>query len=135
VTGFATAILGEITNPDGVGALGNNYATSGNAQGVQGTSDSPAGWANTGWARQYGTALIGASGPDFPSHAVPVSTGVFGYAEKGRGGVFAGSTAQLRLMPSSAATHPRSGSAGDLFLDASKRLWFCKGGSTWKQIA
>jgi hypothetical protein len=32
-----------------------------------------------------------------------------------------------------AALFPRA--AGDLFLDKSKRLWFCKGATTWKQIA
>jgi hypothetical protein len=49
--------------------------------------------------------------------------------------VFKGGKAQLRLVPSTATTHPASGTLGDLFLDKNTRLWFCKGGSTWKQIA
>ena len=27
------------------------------------------------------------------------------------------------------------GVRGDLYVDKSGRLWFCKGGSTWKQLA
>ncbi|HEV3310365.1 MAG TPA: hypothetical protein VG815_07590 [Chloroflexota bacterium] len=53
-----------------------------------------------------------------------------------RGGVFAGNDAQISLQPSKKA-HPKSGQAGDLFLDKSKKLWLCvKGGTpaTWKQV-
>jgi hypothetical protein len=32
-------------------------------------------------------------------------------------------------------SHPHSGSKGDFLVDKSARLWFCKGGTTWKQIA
>jgi hypothetical protein len=60
--------------------------------------------------------------------------GVFGNSSKGRGGILAGAAAQVRLMPSSLATHPASGLAGDLFLDTSKRLWLCKGGTTWVKV-
>jgi hypothetical protein len=44
-------------------------------------------------------------------------------------------SALVRLIPSGAATHPRTGALGDLFLDRNERLWFRKGGTTWKQIA
>jgi hypothetical protein len=27
------------------------------------------------------------------------------------------------------------GETGDLFVDASGRLWFCRGGSDWHQVA
>jgi hypothetical protein len=56
----------------------------------------------------------------------------------GRGAVLQGGKAQLRLAPSSHASHPASGAAGDLFVDASHRLWFCKQGgnpATWKQVS
>jgi hypothetical protein len=79
--------------------------------------------------------------------ACPASTGVFGSADTdsrsvgvhgksrtGRGGLFDGKRAQLRLLPSAAATHPVSGVLGDLFLDKNQRLWFCKGCTTWKQL-
>jgi hypothetical protein len=42
---------------------------------------------------------------------------------------------QLRLIPGSASTHPHSGSPGVLFVDHSARLWYCKGGTSWHQLA
>jgi hypothetical protein len=63
------------------------------------------------------------------------SVGVRGESTSGRGGSFVGKLAQLRLAPSSATTHPHSGAKGDLFVDSKTRLWFCKGGTTWKQLA
>jgi hypothetical protein len=59
---------------------------------------------------------------------------VFGESVEGRGGRFKGKKAQIRLHPSTDATHPTSGSGGDLFVDASKRLWFCKGGTSWVRL-
>jgi hypothetical protein len=59
----------------------------------------------------------------------------------GRGGRLSGGAAAVQLLPSSAATHPTTGKAGDLFVDASVRLWFCQKASSgavaavWKQIA
>jgi hypothetical protein len=52
-----------------------------------------------------------------------------------RGGLFAGNVAQLQLQPSGLASHPARGEPGDLFVDASHRLWFCKGGTRWRQVA
>ena len=62
--------------------------------------------------------------------------GVYGNARSsgGRGGSFTGTAAQVRLEPSAASTHPHSGKPGDLFVDKRHRLWFCKGGTTWKQL-
>jgi hypothetical protein len=87
------------------------------------------------------------SGTGSPPGA-PTETGVYGYATHdgasvgvrgtsptGRGGVFNGTVAQLKLQPSTASTHPSSGQNGDLFVDTSGRLWFWKGGTTWKQLA
>lgn len=59
---------------------------------------------------------------------------------QGRGSQFTGGVAQTRLVPSTAATHPTTGKTGDLFVDASVRLWLCQKASsgstaaTWKQI-
>jgi hypothetical protein len=132
---YPAAILAESDNEHAPAVIGNHYAKTGHGHGVQGLSDSPQGWANLGWARGKGTALIGFCGPNFPINQVPPNTGVFGFAAQGRGGVFRGPKAQVRLIPSGAATHPTTGVIGDLFLDKNKRLWFCKGGKTWKQIA
>jgi hypothetical protein len=43
--------------------------------------------------------------------------------------------AQVQLMPGTRNTHPKSGAAGDFYLDSTARLWFCKGGTTWHLIA
>jgi hypothetical protein len=53
----------------------------------------------------------------------------------GRGAVFAGGTAPIRLLPHDDATHPDAGRAGDLFVDARHRLWFCRNPHDWVQIA
>lgn len=144
--GYAAGVYGESVSPGGVGAFGNNHATSGNAVGAQGTSHSPTGLALVGWADAGGLAVVGFSGGRFP--ATPTKTGVHGRADQdgssvgvsgssaaGRGGLFAGQLAQLRMAPSTATTHPTSGATGDFFVDKSGRLWFCKGGTTWKQLA
>jgi hypothetical protein len=111
-----TGTWGESIAPDGVGVRG--YA-----------------WDGSAASGHFGTGVIGSSG----SHATPphplANTGVMGVGVHGRGGVFQGDLAQVRLVASTASTHPVSGTRGDLFLDRSGRLWFCKTGSTWKQLA
>jgi len=63
---------------------------------------------------------------------------ITGSSMSGRGGVFTGSAAaQIQLVPG-AGSHPKSGERGDLYADASGRLWFCKTSgktATWHQIA
>ena len=55
---------------------------------------------------------------------------------QGRGGVFKGGKAAVQLTPSTtASSHPSKGQAGDLFVDKTNRLWFCKGGKSWHQLA
>ena len=62
--------------------------------------------------------------------------GVQGSSVFGPGAKFlSGSGPQVRLQPSSLTTHPTKGKAGDLFVDSAHRLWFCQGGTTWKQLA
>lgn len=71
------------------------------------------------------------------------AVGVFGTSENigiqgsstGRGGVFAGNKAAVKLKPSTSASHPASGQRGDLVVDSTGRLWFCKSGSSWHQLA
>jgi hypothetical protein len=100
-----------------------------------------------GWGKNGRAGVVGYSGSSVPpngpgkvgvygiSDLGVASIGVLGRSPTGRGGAFSGKLAQLRLSPSGAASHPASGSPGDLFVDASHRLWFCKGGATWKQLA
>jgi hypothetical protein len=82
-----------------------------------------------------GRGLIGVEGVG--------STGVRAIGEGGpgisaagsRGGVLAGDVAQLRLQPAASMSHPALGETGDLFVDASGRLWFCRGGPDWHRVA
>ena len=51
--------------------------------------------------------------------------------------MFISDVAQIRLEPSNLASHPVAGLGGDLFVDSSKRLWFCIAGgnpANWKQV-
>jgi hypothetical protein len=67
--------------------------------------------------------------------------GVVGVSTHGRGGRFRGEDAAINLTPSTASTHPTTGSRGDLFVDSSARLWFCTHASsgavhaTWLRVA
>ncbi len=61
--------------------------------------------------------------------------GIIARAGTGVGGYFAGPRANLRLAPATAGSHPAVGVVGDVFVDRSARLWFCKGGTAWVQLA
>jgi hypothetical protein len=74
----------------------------------------------------YGVKLAGGTGDAIHGDAFGAGAAVSGTSSAGRGGVFQGAAAAVRLVPSSATTHPSAGQAGDLFLDASVRLWLCK---------
>jgi hypothetical protein len=71
------------------------------------------------------------------SGAATTGVAVAGKATKAgsRGGTFQGIAAAVQLVASAQATHPKSGRRGDLFVDSSGRLWFCKGTTTWRQLA
>src|SRR5579884_2677116 len=84
--------------------------TSSSGNGVHGTSHTTAG--------VFGEGLIG----------------VHGRSVHGRGGVFDGVTAAIRLIPSSSDRPPSTGATGDVFVDNQGRLWFCRGGSRWHLI-
>jgi hypothetical protein len=112
-----SAVVGE-ADTDGTGVEGeSNFG-----MGVYGVSST-----NTG--------VLGASGNQpVPSPSSRANVGVMGLCATGRGGVFISDHAQVRLMPSTAKTHPATGLRGDLFVDKAGRLWFCKGGTSWRQL-
>lgn len=104
----------------------------------------------TSVADNTGVQGVSASAAGAPP-PTPAKTGVYGYANQdaaavgvkgqspnGRGVVAAGGTAPLRLLPSTASSHPTAGARGDLFVDNSGRLWFCTKSGTvalWKQVS
>jgi hypothetical protein len=116
-----------LTTVSGYAALDAISAGSGYA--VQAIGSSSAGVFASG---KPGVIAYDGGGQTVPA---PTDAGISALSDTGRGGIFKGKLAQIHLAPSSMSTHPSSGQAGDLFLDKSHRLWFCKGGPTWKQIA
>jgi hypothetical protein len=129
----ATAISGSSSASEAShkpAVLGSAHGNGTGVQGHSGTSSVPAAPIRTGVfgvANQDETSVgvLGTSG---------TGAGVRGQSTSGRGIVATGGAAQLRLVPSGAVSHPRSGLGGDLFLDKSKRLWLCQGGTHWTQI-
>jgi len=99
------------------------YGTSVTSYALVGLSDSSIGVVGMS---STGGGVFGQAGSTAP--------GVEGRSSEGRGGLFGGKAAQVRLVPSAAASHPSSGAAGDIFLDKSKRLWLCKGGTNWVRL-
>jgi hypothetical protein len=151
----------EGISSNGKGVHGHSTLDSGTGIGVFGTADgsgpairgfkdstgvavqgeilmSSSGWtAVHGVTNGSGVGVVGenkANGPGAWGVAAGTGDGVYGQSALGRGGHFTGKKAQLKLDPSTAATHPSSGAAGDIFLDKSKRLWLCKGGTSWVRI-
>ncbi len=163
VSAHGTGVSGTSTNGTGVSGSGNLQGISGTASasngtgvagsgpgtGVSGIGTGPAGFGVSGIGSigvtgdSSSTNGIGTQGLAFGPGGRGVAgnssgsggTGVLGLAANGRGGVFSGGSAALQLVAASAPTHPASGQVGDLFVDSSGNLWFCKGGTTWKQLA
>ena len=132
----AIGVQGEVTSKSAVvrsaGVRGVNDSTSAEGIGVWGSH------AGSGWGGNF-TSMSGigvqADGGSGTGVRAVGKDALFCTATTGRAGVFEGGVAQLSLMPAKAATHPPKGHAGDLFVDASHRLWFCKGGSSWVHLA
>jgi len=143
-SGTGSGVVGLITN-NANSAAAVRGATSGMGYGVQGqvTNPSNASAAVLGTTAGIGIGVFGQI-TNAASAAAAVRgstvgtgsavTGINTHASSGRGGFFQGPSAALRLAPAS-GSHPSSGLAGDLFVDSSNNLWFCKGGSTWVQAA
>jgi hypothetical protein len=128
------AVVGRLA--DGTGVLGQATASGaalegdgqGEARGLIATSTAnQAIWAHIDNASSSATSLR--------AETAGSGSGVFGVSTKGVGGKFQGKTAQIQLIPSTSSSHPTSGSAGQLFYDNSNRLWLCKGGTNWHQLA
>jgi len=125
----ASAIEGELTASSagvgGAGVYGKNDATNAKGCGVKGTH---AGGGSGG-------LFVSTSGDGVSGTSRGAGAGVRGLSAAGRGAILSGHSAQLQLVPSTGASHPTSGHAGDLFLDAHLRLWMCLGKTSWKQVA
>jgi hypothetical protein len=105
------------------------YAQSHNPTNINGTV--------TGVNEGHGIGVWGEQRNDTGSGFGVVGVG----GAQGRGARLSGGAAAAQMLPSTAATHPTTGKAGDFFVDAAVRLWFCQKASSgavaavWKQIA
>jgi len=145
-TPLQPGVLGRSTGQPGVMGLSTNsvgvFGTSLNATAMQaaagrftamyGLSIGPSG--GSGYAGVVGDSNGNAGVAGFTS-AASRAAGEFTHTAGGRGGLFTGGKAQVRLVPGTAGTHPSGGSAGDLYVDSAHRLWFCKGSGKWVQLA
>ena len=136
----SNALTARISGTNGFNAVYAQSAAPGNAVFGEVTSLGP-GNAVLGIHRGPGNCVFGFKPGGVTGDAVvgysqtANSRGVLGLSTNGRGGAFSGKAAQVQLLASTATTHPTSGLRGDLFVDNSGRLWFCKGGTTWRQLA
>jgi hypothetical protein len=130
---FGTGVHGESSSGTGVRGTSTHTLTGG--IGVLGESFGPASNPSSlgvvGRSARAGVFGESVSGQGVHGHSNR-RTGVRG-SGGARGGVFSGQSAQVRLVPS--RVRPGSGEAGDLFVDSSRRLWFCHGGTSWTQLA
>jgi len=133
VNGSSGSYFG-VLGTSGTGIAVQGQSTS--SYGVVGTSTATNKAAVLGRSAANSTGVVGASYPNGNTTPVsPAKTGVYGYAPTGRGMVASGGKAQIRLLPSTSISHPSSGAIGDMFVDQAGRLWYCKGGTNWTQLA
>lgn len=68
------------------------------------------------------------------SNVASGAAAIQGTSAGGYGGIFTGKKAAVNLAAGGAA-HPASGGKGDLYVTSGGALWFCHGGTSWKQLA
>jgi hypothetical protein len=135
-------VQGQAINLHGAGVKGLVFNQNNNSAGVWGETD---GVGSAVYAHNTNKASTAAVYGDAIGTTTAVwgrssgnsakGVGVHGESESGRGGTFIGLAAAINLQPSPSATHPKKGQAGDFFVDSAHRLWFCKGGTSWSQLA
>ena len=129
-TGVQGTTSDSANGSSGVAGIANPTDPSSIAVGVSGSTATT----GTGGAGVQGTHAGAGPGGTFSSAS---GYGVYASGNNGRGGSFGGKTANIRLRPNTAHSHPVSGQAGDLFVDKANRLWYCKKGgtkATWVQL-
>lgn len=129
-SGGTGIITSAAKGPAGTVGLALSASGSNGADAIHGASDKGSGVAGSSTS---GKGVTGTSSSSTGVAGTSVTgTGVTGKGK--RGGVFSGTAAGIQLTPQ-AGSHPASGSKGDLFVDHNTHLWFCRGGTTWVQLA
>jgi hypothetical protein len=135
----ATGVRGIADGQSGAGVWG--QANGADGVGVRGHASNGSSSRDT-----FGTGVLGTAGSHTSPPPAPIANtgvvgiatggiGVYGHDNQGRGGVFGGRAAQIRLLPSPANKPPDTGSKGDFFVDSAGRLWFCRGSLGWTRLA
>jgi hypothetical protein len=127
-TGHAVLATQNATDSTYSAVLG---VTKGSGAGVQGRGEGSGNgvWGEIADAVKSQSAVLGST--------EGTGAGIEGRSVRGRGGVFKGSKAQVRLYPAATA-RPAKGFRGDLFVDSTGRLWYCKTSASttgWVQLA
>jgi hypothetical protein len=135
----AQSVAGALGGGGGIGVHGSSVTSIG----VQGVSESSYGVQglsvkNNGvyGCSDDGIGVHGSSVTDVGVYgASDAEAGIHGQSTRGTGGRFVGTQAQVRLVPADSGRHPERGQGGELFVDRSRRLWFCRGGTDWVRVA
>jgi hypothetical protein len=140
IGGYGVAAVGSGSNGGVFGKSTDSgpgvYGTSDAGAGVRASSGTAAGLIATGGPYGVSATATQIGGAGVLGRSTFGGSGLHGEGRnQGRGGVFKGDAAQVRLIPSDSDTHPTAGRAGDLYLDSIKRLWLCKGDTTWVRVA
>lgn len=150
----STGVHGTCKSDNGVGVLGDGAAGAVGVSGVSGHNHGVRGVATIGRGvvgqslGPQGTGVVGiavqqSGNPYYPAAVTgdsrdfagvqgvsASSDGVWGHSTSGRGGVFSGGAAALRLRPGSSENPPTRGETGDLYVGSNGRLWYCRQGGT-----
>jgi hypothetical protein len=133
-------VFGEAQNSigDRAGVLGISHGSGNSVFGYKpaaASGDAVVGVNDGGGSSVRGFKSASATGDAVTGAHEGSGAGVHGKSVGGRGGVFVGKLAGIRLTPTAQLTHPTKGLAGDLVVDKNNELWFCKGGTSWVKIA
>jgi hypothetical protein len=116
-----SGVYGQSASSAGYGVFGANNSTGAGVYGVSYSGPGVSGHSS----RAVGVAGVSDQAAGVSGSSLGTGAGVIASSKRGRGVVASGALAQLQLKPSSSASHPVSGKAGDLFVDRSARLWYC----------
>jgi hypothetical protein len=131
-SGGGAGVFGRTTTGDAL--LGQ-----GNVTGVHGTSDGGGtsnGQGVFGEHTNGGWGVIGRSaGVGVRAENTASGPALSAVSASGHGAELSGSVAQLQLVPNPTTGHPATGQPGELIVDTSGALFYCRGGSNWVTLA
>jgi len=134
----ATGAFGEIGDSSGNGVSGAGGTLGAGVYGQGAAGDGVLGWSGDNGPGVHGVGAVGDNPGMWAEGRTSAAPGLKATSAGGRGVIASGKLAQLQLHPGTQKSHPKQGETGDLFVDKSARLWFCKAGgatATWVRLA